>query len=223
MVIPARNEEAWLPHTLEALARQTRRPDEVIVVDNASTDRTAHIARDWGARVLRCDTPGVAYARQTGLMAARGTWVVTTDADSMPLPHWLEALERRMPGSVALYGPLRFYGVRGWEAWLSDVGYRGFVHVMRLLGRPNLAGANMAFERAAALEVGGYPEVPAREDVLLGWRLAKRGRVRYVPEALVLTSARRLRRGWGRFLWQQLKNLAGRTDTYFQEDAGRGR
>jgi glycosyltransferase involved in cell wall biosynthesis len=222
VVIPAHNEETYLPSTLKALARQTFPPDEVIVVDNASTDRTAQVAEAFGARVVHCGRKGVAFARQAGLLAARGEWVAMTDADSLPTPTWLERLMARREGAVALYGPLRFYGVSPLEAAFSEWGYRAFLHLMALLRRPNLAGANMMFLREAALRVGGFPEVEAREDVLLGYALARLGPVRYVPDALVLTSARRLKRGWVPFLLQQLKNLLGRPEGYF-EDGGRGR
>ena len=52
VVIPAYNEEKYLPACLEALSRQTFRDFEVVVVDNNSTDRTAEIARSLGARVV---------------------------------------------------------------------------------------------------------------------------------------------------------------------------
>ncbi len=222
VVIPAYNEETHLPKALGALARQTLLPDEVVVVDNASTDRTAEVARAFGARVVYCARKGVAFARQAGLLAARGEWVAMTDADSLPTPVWLERLMAKREGAVALYGPLRFYGVSPLEAAFSEWGYRAFLHLMALLGRPNLAGANMAFVREAALRAGGFPEVEAREDVLLGYALARLGPVRYVPDALVLTSARRVKGGWAPFLLRQVRNLLGRPEGYF-EDGERGR
>ena len=108
VVIPARNEEAYLPSALEAVLAQTLPPFEVIVVDNASTDRTREVAEALGARVVFCGRRGVAYARQAGLLAARGEWVAMTDADSLPTPRWLERLAHKAPGAVAVYGPLRF-------------------------------------------------------------------------------------------------------------------
>lgn len=209
VVIPARNEEAYLPSALEAVLAQTLPPFEVIVVDNASTDRTREVAEAFGARVVFCGRKGVAYARQAGLLAARGEWVAMTDADSLPTPRWLERLAHKAPGAVAVYGPLRFYGVSPLEAAFSEWGYRAFLNLMALLGRPNLAGANMMVLKEAALKVGGFPEVEAREDVLLGWRLKALGPVRYARDALVLTSARRLQGGWGRFLLRQARNLLG--------------
>ncbi|WP_038056879.1 glycosyltransferase family 2 protein [Thermus amyloliquefaciens] len=223
VVIPAHNEEALLPGALQAVLQQTLPPFEVIVVDNASTDRTREVAEAYGVRVVHCAKKGVAHARQAGLLAARGEWVAMTDADSLPIPGWLEALAEKAQGAVALYGPLRFYGVSAGEALLSEWGYRAFLHLMALFGRPNLAGANMMVLKEAALRVGGFPQVEAREDVLLGWKLLGQGPVRYVPRALVLTSARRLKGGWGRFLLRQFRNLLGDPRGYFGEDGGRGR
>jgi len=215
VVIPAHNEEAYLPGALKAVADQTLKPLEVIVVDNASSDRTREVAEAHGARVVLCTRKGVAFARQAGLLAARGEWVAMTDADSLPTERWLERLAARAKGAVALYGPLRFYGVSPLEAAFSEWGYRAFLNLVALLGRPNLAGANMMVLKEAALRVGGFPEVEAREDVLLGWKLRRLGLVRYVPDALVLTSARRLQGGWGPFLLRQARNLLGDPRGYF--------
>ena len=216
VVVPAWNEAERLPTLLAALERQTRLPDEVIVVDNLSRDETASVARAWGAAVVACDTPGVAFARQAGLLAARGDWIASTDADSRPSASWLAHLEAATPGAVALYGPMRFFEVSPVVAVASEVGYRVFLKLMASARRPNLGGANMAFSRSAALLAGGYPAVEAREDVLLGFALEKLGEVRYVPDALVETSARRLAGGLGPFLWQHVKNLGGRTSGYFE-------
>jgi len=216
VVIPTRNEEAFIGACLKAVFAQTRKPDEVIVVDNGSTDGTVEIAIGMGAKVVNCPTPGVAVARQAGLEAATGDWVATTDADSRPLPEWLELLERRMDTAVAVYGPMRMFGLPRWQEELTELGYGVFLKLMALLRRPNLGGANMAFERELGLRVGGYPNVHTSEDVLLGLALKKQGAIRYVPGALVLTSARRVQRGWFHFLFAQAKNMLGRGQGYFQ-------
>ncbi|WP_456832104.1 glycosyltransferase [Deinococcus sp. UYEF24] len=220
VVVPARNEAAMLPALLLALKAQTRPADEIIVVDNASTDDTARVAAEYGARVLHCAQKGVAYARQMGLEHAAGDWIASTDADSLPEIGWLAALETAIrPGTVALYGPMQFLPLPGKvserTARLSGTGYRAFLGVMAALGQPNCGGANMAFSRSAALLAGGYPPVEAREDILLGLALKRLGRVQYAPEAQVHTSARRLDRGWGPFLRTHIRNLAGRTSGYF--------
>mgnify|MGYP005839513385 CR=1 FL=1 len=216
VVIPARNEEKFIVGCLQALKRQTLPPDEIIVVDNGSTDQTAALVMDMGVKLVRCPTPGVAVARQVGLEAATGDWVATTDADSRPVAGWLEALRPHMESCIALYGPLRMFGLPAWQEELTELGYGVFLKMMMLLGRPNLAAANMAFHRQTALELGGYPMVEAAEDVILGSRLKAQGRVCYARDALVLTSARRVKGGWTKFFLQQLKNLSGNPSGYFE-------
>lgn len=220
VVIPARNEAETLPALLLALKAQRLQPAEIIVVDNASSDATAQVAAGHGARVLHCAERGVAHARQMGLEAATGEWIATTDADSVPESDWLWALDQAaLPGVAGLYGPMQFLPLPGHvsppAARLSGLGYRAFLGVMAALDRPNCGGANMAFSRMAALMVGGYEDVEAREDILLGAALGRLGEVAYVQGALVHTSARRLGRGWGPFLGQHIRNLAGRTSGYF--------
>lgn len=215
VVIPARNEEHYLTATLRAIAKQSLQPSEVIVVDHLSTDRTAEIAAAAGARVVRCEGNGVAAARQAGLEAARSAWIATTDADSLPHKHWLARLDAATSGCVGLYGPMKFNGIRPIYANSSGMAYRVFLQACRLTGQPNLAGGNMAFSRSAALLVGGYPLVDAYEDVSFGHKLAKFGRVRYVPKALVITSPRRLRGGVVPFAIKQAKNMIGMRNNYF--------
>lgn len=219
VIIPAWNEAKYLPATLRALERQTHAPTEVIVVDNASRDDTAAIARAWGATVLLCEQKGVAHARQLGLEAARTEWIATTDADSQPVREWLGYLSvaADVPGRTALYGPMRFFGLPEPYPRLTELSYSTFLHVARLLGKPNLGGANMAYSRQAALMVGGYAPVEAYEDVILGEELSRIGTVWYVPGALVETSSRRLDKGVVQFLWRHFKNVTGHTRGYFDE------
>lgn len=218
VVIPARNEAKYLPQTLRALEQQLKPPAEVIVVDNGSADDTVEVARAWGARVLCCPERGVARARQLGLVEARSEWIATTDADSLPVPEWLQKLDRSTPGRVALYGPMQFCGVSPVMVRLSRSSYSAFLHACRLLGKPNLAGANMAYSREAALLAGGYPVVEAYEDVILGQELDRLGKVAYVPGALVETSGRRLEGGLAPFLWRHIRNVTGHTRGYFGDD-----
>lgn len=78
VVIPCLNEEKGI---VEVLARMPSFVDEVIVVDNNSTDRTAELARSGGARVLREEVIGYGRAYKTGLFQAKGDIIVTLDGD----------------------------------------------------------------------------------------------------------------------------------------------
>lgn len=89
VVIPARDEGAFIAEALASVLAQTHRPLEVIVVDDGSRDRTAEIAAAHGARVLRQSHQGVAAARNTGLRAARGAYWAICDADDVMTPERL--------------------------------------------------------------------------------------------------------------------------------------
>ena len=84
VVIPALNEEAALPGLLEALLKQTLRPDEILVVDAGSADRTVEIVQEWGRkdRSIRClkgRRGGCGIGRNIGIQAAKCEWVVILD------------------------------------------------------------------------------------------------------------------------------------------------
>ncbi len=95
IVIPAWNEEECLQETVERIGAALRVNEangltwEIIVCDNASTDRTAAIARRAGARVVFEPERGIARARNTGARVAGGEWLLFIDADSYPPPELL--------------------------------------------------------------------------------------------------------------------------------------
>ncbi len=84
VIIPAYNEEQYLPHTLntmrEALAN-TELPSEIIVINNLSTDRTADVARAHGARVITHDVRSISSVRNAGIREAKYNLIVSIDAD----------------------------------------------------------------------------------------------------------------------------------------------
>lgn len=94
VVIPAYRAEAHLPACLEGLNAQDADPDgfEVIVVDDASPDRTAEVGERYGARVVQhSENAGAAAARNTGVRAARGEVVLFVDSDVVPAPGLVQA------------------------------------------------------------------------------------------------------------------------------------
>ncbi len=90
-VIVVRNGERFLPEALHSIAAQSRPPDEIIVVDGQSTDRTATIAQAFaGVRYLLQPDLGIANARNQALDAATGDFVAFLDADDIWTPDKLE-------------------------------------------------------------------------------------------------------------------------------------
>jgi glycosyltransferase involved in cell wall biosynthesis len=195
LCFPALNEEKYVHHVLDSLARQTRPADEVIVVA-AGTDHTAEICAQAGARVIRQISKGVSGARLEGFAAATGDYIASTDADTRLTPNWLERVEADLEPAdvVACYGPVQLLDGRVIHHRIDRAGMHLFMRLNHAIGKPHLAGMNFACRRDAYEAIGGFrPELVTAEDVDLGLRLREVGRVVWDPHMLVYTSARRLR------------------------------
>ncbi|MGI5260872.1 glycosyltransferase family 2 protein [Streptomyces angustmyceticus] len=94
VIVPAHNEEEGLPATLESLARQTVRPDRVLVVDDASTDRTGEVASSHGVTVLRPphNLGSKAKAQNYALPQCTTDLVLAVDADTVLAPDYIETV-----------------------------------------------------------------------------------------------------------------------------------
>ena len=196
VVVPAHDEADLLGATLEALAAQDVDASyEVLVVDNASTDDTAAVARTHGVRVVAEPRRGVCRARQTGVDAARGEIVASTDADTVPPRDWLRRLDATLsadPTLVAVAGPCRYSDPPWWAAVFPPA---FFVLVGRLHARTGrlmyLTATNVAFRRE------GFPGYDVRltqggDEVDLRRRLQAWGPVAWDDRNAVRTSSRRM-------------------------------
>src|SRR6187401_2800440 len=115
-VVPAFNEEHELPASLEAIrvaAEAAKRPFEMIVVDDASTDATAEIARRAGAHVLSVNYRHIAAVRNAGARAAVGDILFFVDADTQIVAAHvtgaIDALEAGYAGGgarIEAHGPI---------------------------------------------------------------------------------------------------------------------
>lgn len=94
VIIPAHNEEQYLPATLDSLAGQTYGHFEVVVVANGCTDRTEEVAKAKGARVIWLEERGLGRARNLGGKKAKGEILVFLDADTILEPRALECIAR---------------------------------------------------------------------------------------------------------------------------------
>ncbi|RFA15932.1 hypothetical protein B7R22_05755 [Subtercola boreus] len=158
VVIPARNDADALANCLAALAAQTRLPDEIIVVDNGSTDDTADVARSFGARVVTQQVQGIPAASTAGYDAALNEVICRLDADSMPPPNWIGEGIRILvdnAGIDAVTGPATFYdGPRRGSRLIARLYLGGYFSAFRLaLGTTPLFGSNFFLRRKAWQEV----------------------------------------------------------------------
>lgn len=202
VVVPARNEEKLLPRCLSALRKQEFDDFEIIVVDSASTDRTQQVARSFGVRLVRVDEPGVGRARQAGFDAAEGDIIVSTDADAISKPDWLQRIVAPFidPAVIGTFGTIELTGQRVWTR-LGHALFSGFQAANLRVGHPLFCGPNFAVRKNAFRDVDGFRvngEYPGEaEDVRLAQKLKKLGKIVFLPGNKVIVSSRRLDKGQG--------------------------
>jgi glycosyltransferase involved in cell wall biosynthesis len=205
-VVPAFNEERYLPGCIESILEQTRGLGdriEIIVVNNASTDRTGEIARGYpGVRVVDEPRKGLTFARQAGFLVSRGRLIANVDADSRLTPGWVQRVMSTFaerPKLVALSGPVVYYDLRPRQRLLVRVFY-GIAWVTYAANRYLLRvgsmvqGGNFVVRRSALEQIGGFNVgIPFYgEDTDLARRMHEVGEVRFTFELTMLSSARRL-------------------------------
>jgi glycosyltransferase involved in cell wall biosynthesis len=210
VVIPALDDAAMLRDALAALAAQTRPVDEVIVVDNGSTDATAEVARAGGARVLFQPNRGIMSASATGYDAARTELIARIDADSRPPADWAERVVTEFDASPTigvLTGPGAFYGERRWANWVGEHLYiPAYFHIVGpWLGGPPIFGSNFAMRASvwqAVRELVYRDDPRLHDDLDLALHLPFDVVVRYDPTLRVGVSSRPFEtwRGFGRRL-----------------------
>ncbi len=206
IIIPAFNEEKLLPATLTAVAlaaavlSETGITHDVIICDNNSTDRTAAIALEHGARVIFEPVNQISRARNTGATLATGDWLLFLDADSPPSSELFADLAAVLGDNTVLYGGCRME---------MDEPHRGaqvFVNIWHFLAKwSRLAAGSFLFVRREAFEVsGGFStELFASEEVEFSKRLGKMAKKRkqrfvFLTAHPLVTSARKLKfhSGW---------------------------
>jgi len=200
IIIPAYNEKDYIADCVKSLARQDYRGKfEIIVVDNASTDKTAKIAEEAGAKIVFEAEKNVSQARRKGSSEALGEILAYTDADSKLPPDWISRMNKIFNSSddiVAAGGLFRFDEVGLTVNLLANkifLPINGLVMKYFITPRvPFLTGSNMAVRREAYEKCGGFdPKFPYGEDNELATRLAKVGKVYFDPDLIVKTSFRR--------------------------------
>lgn len=211
-IVPAHDEAALIGPSLAALraATETLRLDhEIIVVDDASTDATAAIARASGARVLHVAHRQIAATRNAGAAVARGDRLLFVDADTLVTPTVLAAAASALDrGAVGGGCKVRLAGRVRWAERIFTAA------LMQVFRRVKIApGCFLFCTRAAFDAVDGFDQRwYAGEDVAMSRALAARGRFVILREA-VLTSDRKLRtftpREHLRLLWRFLRGGRG--------------
>jgi glycosyltransferase involved in cell wall biosynthesis len=209
VIVPAHKEEKYILATLRSLAEQTNQNCEFIIVVNGEQrgNATERIAEMSGFHVINDPQSGISRARQTGLMAAKGDIVVTTDADSVHHSKWLDRI------SEIMVSPNIMCGAGLWRTTSEKFSVRlvfsfiAWTHRMKNAINPMLitgvSEASSFYRRDAALACGGYdPAVVVSEGVMMFKKFRKPGvPIIFTDEELVVFTSGRRQEQQGALRW----------------------
>jgi glycosyltransferase involved in cell wall biosynthesis len=201
IIIPALNEEKFLPHLLESLAAQTEKNFEVIVVDGSSKDKTVALANSFRSKLPTLDVvvskkASLPLQRNIGAQKAKGDWFIFIDADSVMLPYFLGRVETFIQEAHPKL-------MTTWCRPDSEIQGDAFITLFWNIAleslvrfkRPMAPGPLTIVDKETFHAVGGYDEHHAfNEDIDFSLRLDKKGiKLRIMRETLYVISLRRLR------------------------------
>lgn len=208
-VVPAYNEERYLAATLESIhaaARAAGEPYEVVVADDASTDTTAAIAQQQGARVVRVENRQIAATRNAGARASTGDLLIFVDADTLVSGALVaEAVAALRAGAAGGGAPVRIEPAPRWVR----IFMMAFVPLYFRIARW-AAGCFVFCTRAAFEAIGGFDEsFYAGEEIAFSAALKRQGRF-VVLRTYVTSSSRKLDgHSPGELLWMFVRLAAG--------------
>ncbi|HEY1607254.1 MAG TPA: glycosyltransferase [Allosphingosinicella sp.] len=200
LIIPAYNEEGYLPACLEAVMRNVAgKALEIIVVDNDSTDGTKQVIERYPAVTYVFEPrKGITRARQRGFLASSGDILAYVDADTHPPAGWIEQIRQQFgtrEDLACLSGPYSFYDLSG----IPDMISTGWFVAARMLSKITgylVIGGNFAIRRDVLEKMGGFDSAIEfyGEDVDVAKRASKHGKVLFSPRFVMPTSGRRMKK-----------------------------
>lgn len=230
LIIPAYNEQDYLPACLDAVMRNVAgKVMEIIVVDNNSTDNTRAVVQRYPAvRYVFEPQKGITRARQCGFRAARGDILAFVDADTRPPPGWIEQIAAGFAARrdlACLSGPYSFYDLSGLRNAVSRAWFVAARPIYALTGHL-IVGGNFAIARRVLEAMGGFDRTIEfyGEDVDIGRRAKRHGKVLFSPCLVVPTSGRRMnQQGFAKAAGLYLRNylsiaLAGKPASRSYQD-----
>jgi len=188
VIIPAHNEESYLPDTLDSLHRQNYSRVEVIVVANGCTDDTAQMAERRCHRLIVLSQKSLGVARNLGARMAKGELLVFLDADTSIEPLTMQIIAQQFSKAEAA-GTLKGKPDSSTGAFCLIYALKNFLHRTKL--HSGSSGVIICWKQDF-LRVGGFDEgLEVRENSELIRRLKKFGRYRYIGDVAATTSMRR--------------------------------
>jgi glycosyltransferase involved in cell wall biosynthesis len=205
VVIPCRNDAELLDRCLNSFAAQLRPADEIIVVDNGSTDHTRQVALRHGARVVDEPRRGITWATKAGFDAAVGDILVRVDADVHVAPDYLQKLQAVWHAATAAPGR-RVVGVTGsarfdLDGVVGEIASSAYLGAYRAsvgsaLGHHPLYGTNCSIRAdwwARVRDEVDFSDTLVHDDMHLSFAVGEDETVWFQPDLVVGMDDRALR------------------------------
>ena len=195
IIIPTLNEEKYLEKTLVSVKMQTfKKPYEIIVADSNSKDRTVEIAKKHADKIVITNKKGVSVGRNLGAKYSKGKILFFLDADTILLPDVLSNVYKVMKKRdvVGCNVALILDKIQMNSYFALHIPIYNFLNKFNSIPVYTVA---FACKKNVFETIGGFNEkLKVGEDIDLGRRIKKFGKVSYLSGTFAVTSARRLKK-----------------------------
>jgi len=202
IIVPTLNEEKLIGNCLKSIKNQDYEGEyEIIVADGKSKDRTVKIAKKYADKVIITKKRGISVGRNAGAKVAKGDILLFVDADTLLLPNVISEVVKHLnkKNVAGVSVPIIGDDIKKNFLYLTSM---GLYYLLAKIKLQPIYAVCFACRKKSFLEVNGFDEgLRVAEDVELGERLKKIGKINYITSTFVITSARRLNK-WG--VWKQL-------------------
>ncbi len=205
VVIPVYNEEKYLAACLDSLMAQSIKADEIIIVDNNSTDNSLEIAKKYPVTIIHEKKQGITPTRNRGFNEASSAIIARTDADTILPASWIKRIKKAFEDEevVAISGPATFYDLprlvsTSHSKTVSSRFIQSYNRIVRqVLKHDCLYGPNCAIRKSAWTQIKDsvcLDDKKVHEDLDLAIHIAPLGKVQFLRTLSVKTSVRRWKR-----------------------------
>lgn len=181
LIMTLKNEEATIRLTMDSIARQTKMPDEIVIVDGCSTDRTLEILRSYDSLPLKIiqERSNISSGRNLAIQNASRDIIAVTDAGCILAGDWMEKITDFDESTDVIIG-----GYRPLIGSLFDACQYSIMNLFKT--HPMVSSRSLAFRKEVWEEAGGYPEwLNYSEDTYFHYKLLKKYRVKQRRDAIV--------------------------------------